>query len=150
MGVMYGHVLLQSPFSIVLSGIGVVTLAGVVVNNGIILIDYIQVLRAKGLDVREALLTAAVVRARPVLLTAGTTVLGLAPTAFGYGIDFYTFTFAKAGESSQLFISQAVTIMSGLTVSTLLTLFVVPCLYMVINGVAERLTAGIKGTEAAT
>jgi multidrug efflux pump subunit AcrB len=140
MGVMYGHVLLQSPFSIVLSGIGVVTLAGVVVNNGIILIDYIQVLRAKGLDVREALLTAGVVRARPVLLTAGTTVLGLAPTAFGYGIDFYTFTFAKAGESSQLFISQAVTIMSGLTVSTLLTLFVVPCLY----SIADSTSNGLK------
>jgi multidrug efflux pump len=139
MGVMYGHVLLQSPFSIVLSGIGVVTLAGVVVNNGIILIDYIQVLRAKGLDVREALLTAAVVRARPVLLTAGTTVLGLAPTAFGYGIDFYTFTFAKAGESSQLFISQAVTIMSGLTVSTILTLFVVPCLYSIVDSISNGL-----------
>ncbi|MGE3724106.1 MAG: efflux RND transporter permease subunit [Candidatus Sericytochromatia bacterium] len=147
-GVLYGLVITQSPFSIVLTGLAVVSLAGVVVNNGIILIDYIQLLRKEGLSAHEAVITAGLTRLRPVLLTAGTTVLGLMPTALGVGIDFRTLSLSIGGESSQLWFPMAIGIISGLTFSTALTLVVVPAMYMItesmLNG-GRRLLGKIGG-----
>jgi multidrug efflux pump len=130
-GVLYGLVITQSPFSIVLTGLAVVSLAGVVVNNGIILIDYIQLLRKAGMSAHEAVIEAGLTRLRPVLLTAGTTILGLFPTALGIGIDFRTLSLSLGGESSKLWFPMAVGIISGLTFSTALTLIVVPAMYMI-------------------
>jgi CzcA family heavy metal efflux pump len=130
-GVLYGLVMTQSPFSIVLTGLAVVSLAGVVVNNGIILIDYIQLLRKEGMSAHDAVINAGLTRLRPVLLTAGTTVLGLMPTALGVGIDFRTLSLSIGGESSQLWFPMAIGIISGLTFSTALTLVVVPAMYMI-------------------
>jgi Cu/Ag efflux pump CusA len=115
----------------VLTGLAVVSLAGVVVNNGIILIDYIQLLRKEGMSAHEAVINAGLTRLRPVLLTAGTTVLGLMPTALGVGIDFRTLSLSIGGESSQLWFPMAIGIISGLTFSTALTLVVVPAMYMI-------------------
>jgi multidrug efflux pump len=136
-GVLYGLVMTQSPFSIVLTGLAVVSLAGVVVNNGIILIDYIQLLRKEGLSAHEAVITAGMTRLRPVLLTAGTTVLGLMPTALGVGIDFRTLSLSIGGESSQLWFPMAIGIISGLTFSTALTLVVVPAMYMITESMLD-------------
>jgi multidrug efflux pump len=70
-------------FGIIMTGVGVISLAGVVVNNAIVLIDYFEQLKARGMQTREALLTAGLTRFRPVLLTAVTTILGLLPMAWG-------------------------------------------------------------------
>lgn len=139
-GVLYGLVLTQSSFSIVLTGLAVVSLAGVVVNNGIILIDYIQILRQAGLSAHEAVITAGLTRLRPVMLTAGTTILGLIPTALGVGINFRTLSISIGGESSQLWFSMAIGIISGLTFSTLLTLLVVPAMYMITESMMQELS----------
>lgn len=137
-GVLYGLVLTQSPFSIVLTGLAVVSLAGVVVNNGIILIDYIQILRQQGLSAHEAVIHAGLTRLRPVMLTASTTILGLIPTALGIGINFRTLSLSIGVESSQLWFSMAIGIISGLTFSTLLTLIVVPAMYMIVDSIRQR------------
>src|SRR5699024_11427359 len=90
-GVLFGLVLFDMPFSIIMTGVGVISLAGVVVNNAIVLIDYIDILRERdGMNLREALMKAGKTRFRPVVLTAITTVLGLVPLAIGFNLDFIT------------------------------------------------------------
>ncbi|MGQ9631000.1 MAG: efflux RND transporter permease subunit [bacterium] len=102
--------------------IGLIMLAGIVVNNAIILVDYTNALRRRGLGLLRAILTAGEVRLRPVTMTAMTTILGLMPLAL------------KSGEGSNLWQPLAITVMGGLTVSTVLTLVVVPAFYLIING----------------
>ena len=97
--------------------IGVIILAGIVVNNAIVLVDYINLQRRRGLTVNEAVIRACMVRVRPILMTAATTVLGLLPMAFGLG------------EGSEITIPLAVTVIGGLLSSTILTLFVIPVIY---------------------
>jgi HAE1 family hydrophobic/amphiphilic exporter-1 len=109
--------------------IGFVLLAGIVVNNAIVLIDYVQRLRRQGTERREALLEAASVRLRPILLTALTTILGLSPMALGFG------------EASEVRAPMAVVVMGGLAMSTLLTLVVIPVVYTLVDGGAERLSS---------
>ena len=105
----------------VTSLIGVVLLAGIVVNNGIVLIDYANRLRAEGMDIINAIVTSGVTRFRPILMTALTTILALAPLALGLG------------EGSEMWAPMAISVMGGLTVATALTLFVIPCLYVVLG-----------------
>ncbi|MDR2134565.1 MAG: efflux RND transporter permease subunit [Treponema sp.] len=107
----------MSMFSVV----GIVALVGVVVNNGIVLVDFTNTLRARGMKVREACLEAGRSRLRPILMTSLTTILGMAPIAFfpGAGAD----TIQPIGK----------TFVGGLTVSTLMTLFVIPSIYSVLN-----------------
>ncbi|MGD8467740.1 MAG: efflux RND transporter permease subunit, partial [Desulfobacterales bacterium] len=111
-----------------MTGIGVISLAGVVVNNAIVLIDYINQLMAKGLSSTEALLRAGAVRFRPVMLTAITTILGLLPMATGISFDFRKMAFDIGGESSQWWGPMAVAVIFGLGFATLLTLILVPVL----------------------
>ncbi|MFP4661187.1 MAG: efflux RND transporter permease subunit [Halanaerobiales bacterium] len=123
-GVMAGLFFTGHNFSVV-SIIGVVMLAGIVVNNAIVLIDYINTLRGRGRTIREALLEAGPVRLRPILMTTLTTVLALFPLALGIG------------EGSEIQAPMAVVVIGGLTVSTLLTLYLVPVLYSLISGVRK-------------
>ena len=89
-GVLIGLMVFRMPFVIIMTGVGVISLAGIVVNNAIVLIDYIDVLRTRdGLSVREALVQGGKTRLRPVLLTAITTALGLVPLAIGLNFDFF-------------------------------------------------------------
>jgi len=97
--------------------IGVILLAGIVVNNAIILVDYTNQLRQRGMSKIDALTEAGRVRLRPILMTTATTVLGLTPMALG------------VGEGSELRMPMAVTVIGGLTVSTLLTLLIIPAVY---------------------
>jgi len=97
--------------------IGVILLAGIVVDNGIVMIDYINTLRRAGAPKDEAIRSASLIRLRPVLMTTLTTVLGLLPMAFGLG----------AGAELQA--PMALTVIGGLVIGTVLTLFVVPLLY---------------------
>lgn len=128
-GVFLGLMVTATPFGIIMTGIGVISLAGVVVNNAIVLIDYINQLRARGLELREALIRAGLVRFRPVMLTAVTTILGLLPMAVGVSFDFRNFAWEIGGESAQWWGPMAVAVIFGLAVATLLTLVVVPVLY---------------------
>jgi len=91
-GVLIGLIVFNMPFGIIMTGVGIISLAGVVVNNAIVLIDYIDILRERdGMDRREALVQGGKTRFRPVVLTAITTVLGLIPLAIGLNIDFFGF-----------------------------------------------------------
>ncbi len=128
-GVFLGLLLTATPFGIIMTGIGVISLAGVVVNNAIVLIDYINQLRRQGIALDEALVRAGVVRFRPVMLTAITTILGLLPMAVGVSFDFRSFSWEIGGESAQWWGPMAVAVIFGLGVATLLTLLVVPVLY---------------------
>jgi hydrophobic/amphiphilic exporter-1 (mainly G- bacteria), HAE1 family len=119
-GVVATLVVFRVPLSVVVL-IGVVLLAGIVVNNAIILIDYTNRLRADGLAKVAALRKAAQVRLRPILMTTGTTVLGLLPMAIGHG------------EGSELRAPMALTVIGGLLCSTVLTLLIVPVVYTVLD-----------------
>ncbi len=132
-GVFLGLLITGLPFGILMTGIGVISLAGVVVNNAIVLIDYIGQLRNRGLAIREALIRACTVRFRPVMLTAITTILGLIPMATGVSFDFIRLRWDIGGESSQWWGPMAVAVIFGLAVATVLTLGVVPTLYSLIE-----------------
>ncbi len=128
-GVFLGLLLTATPFGIIMTGIGVISLAGVVVNNAIVLIDYINQLRKQGFNLEEALMQAGAVRFRPVMLTAVTTILGLLPMAVGISFDFRSLSWVIGGESAQWWGPMAVAVIFGLGVSTVLTLVVVPVIY---------------------
>ncbi len=141
-GVLLGFMAFGMTFSILMSGVGVIALAGIVVKNGILLIEFIEELRFKrGYDLREAIIEGGGIRLTPVLLTASAAVLGLIPLALGLSIDFNTmFTELNPhiffGSDSAVFWGiLAWTIIFGLTFSTILTLVIVPCMYYI----SERL-----------
>ena len=127
-GVFFGLLVTDMAFGIIMTGVGVISLAGVVVNNTIVLIDYYNQLRNKGLANREALVQTGLIRFRPVMLTAMTTILGLLPMATGVSFDFSKFAWNIGGESSQWWGPMAVAVIFGLGVATMLTLVVVPVL----------------------
>jgi CzcA family heavy metal efflux pump len=137
-GVLIGLLVTNTPFGVIMTGIGVISLAGVVVNNAIVLIDYINQLRAQGLPLREALIRAGTVRFRPVMLTAVTTILGLLPMAVGISFDFRSLSWEIGGESAEWWGPMAVAVIFGLTFATLLTLVVVPVLYKLMARWMER------------
>jgi multidrug efflux pump subunit AcrB len=133
-----------------MTGVGVISLAGVVVNNSIVLIDYFNQLRATGLGVREALERTGLVRFRPVMLTAITTILGLLPMATGVSFNFTDLNWEIGGESSQWWGPMAVAVIFGLAVATILTLVVVPVLCSLAEGLKARLgAAGDRDMEEA-
>lgn len=140
-GAFLGLYVLKSPFGIIMSGVGIISLAGVVVNNAIILIDYTNKLRERGMELTEAVVSAGATRLRPVLLTAVTTILGLLPMVTGVSYDFHVMAISLASESTQWWRSMAIVVIFGLIVSTLLTLVVVPTLYALIESSKVRLAA---------
>jgi len=148
-GVLAGLVILRMPFGIIMTGIGAISLAGVVVNNAIVLLAYSRQLQAAGRNLLEAAIEAGRTRLRPVLLTATTTILGLVPMATGISFDFHTFQWVTRSQSSELWRSMAVAVIFGLSFATLLTLVVVPSLYVTLGGLRERDQARAGGQEAA-
>ena len=138
-GVLWGLMITGTAFGIIMTGIGVISLAGIVVNNAIVLCDFIRQLREKGLDRHEAVVEAGSIRLRPVLLTAVTTVLGLVPLTLGLNIDFFNLSVSTGGESSQFWASMGVAVIFGLTVATVLTLVVVPVTYDSLDDLMEAL-----------
>jgi multidrug efflux pump subunit AcrB len=141
-GVLTGLLVFNMPFGIIMTGIGVISLAGVVVNNAIVLLDYTRRLQKRGMDVIEAAIQAGATRLRPVLLTAGTTILGLIPLATGVSFDIHTFEIAWRSESSQWWSSMAIAVIFGLGIATILTLVVVPALYVTLYRLASRFGLG--------
>ena len=137
-GVLLGLMSTGLPFSIIMTGVGVISLAGIVVNNAIVLLDYGEKLRAQGLARREIVVRTGLRRLRPVLLTATTTILGLLPLTTGVELDFRSLAITTGSESSQYWRSMGVAVISGLAFATFLTLVLVPVLYDVLLGVRER------------
>ncbi|MBD3273802.1 MAG: AcrB/AcrD/AcrF family protein [Candidatus Marinimicrobia bacterium] len=142
-GVLYGLVLFRMPFGIINSGVGVISLAGVVVNNAIVMIDYIDILRTRDkMSLFDSLVKGGIVRFRPVILTAITTTLGLIPLGIGFNLDFMTLVSNPAefftnigqylymgGEQAAWWSPMAIAVITGLLFATVLTLILVPVLY---------------------
>jgi multidrug efflux pump subunit AcrB len=135
-GVLIGLIVFRMPFGIIMTGVGVISLAGVVVNNAIVLIDYIGVLqRRDGLSRTEAIIKGGRTRFRPVILTAITTVLGLVPLAIGLNFDYvglYTQLSPElfwGGEQASWWGPMAIAVIAGLSFATFLTLILVPVMY---------------------
>ncbi len=148
-GVLWGLILTGTAFGVIMTGIGVISLAGVVVNNAIVLLDYVEQLRARGLDVERALIRAGLTRFRPVMLTAITTVLGLVPMALGISIDFRELRLLVGGGSTQFWGPMAVAVIFGLMFATVLTLVMVPTLYSINEDLRRALSARLRRTPAA-
>ncbi len=146
-GVLLGLILTRTPFGL-FTFIGVISLAGIVVNNAIVLVDYIEELRRKGRDKQDAVVEAGATRLRPVILTALTTVIGLIPLTFGINVDFVGLivdldpAFSIGSQNTQFWGPMGTAIISGLTFATFLTLVIVPVMYSAFDSVAARLAAG--------
>ena len=127
-GVLLGLLVNSQSFGIVMVGMGVIALAGIVVNNNIILIDTYNHLRQQGLAPLQAALESGCLRLRPVLLTAITTVLGLMPMVIGVNVDLINSTLGVGAPSTQWWTQMSSAIAGGLTFATALTLLVTPCM----------------------
>jgi multidrug efflux pump len=125
-GVFIGLIVMGQPFGIVMTGVGIIALAGIVTNNNIVLIDTYDRLRREGVPVEEAILRTARERARPVMLTAITAILGVLPIAFGLNIDFLAREVSYGAPSTQWWIQLSTAIVFGLGFATVLTLVVTP------------------------
>ena len=147
-GVMLGLWATAQPFGIVMSGLGVIALAGIVVNNNIVLIDTFNEFRARGYGARDAAFRAGLVRFRPVLLTAVTTILGLLPMVFQLTIKLTERDILVGAPSSQWWTQLSSTIAGGLAFATVLTLVATPAMLVIGDRLARfgaLLSARIAG-----
>ncbi len=148
-GVFLGLTVMDYSFGIIMTGVGVISLVGVVVNNAIVLIDYTNRLCERGIDIREAIISAGCTRMRPVFLTAITTMLGLLPMVTGVSYDFHVMEIAWISESSQWWTSMAIVVLFGLGIATVLTLVVVPVMYSLVNSYTLGFDQWIKRIKRA-
>jgi multidrug efflux pump subunit AcrB len=142
-GVLLGLLVFAMPFGIIMTGVGIISLAGIVVNNAIVLIDYIDILRERdGMNRREALVQGGRTRFRPVVLTAATTALGLVPLAIGLNFDFFGLYSSLSpelywgGDQAAWWGPMAVAVIAGIIFATFLTLVLVPVLYSLVDDVS--------------
>lgn len=143
-GVFLGHAITGQTMSIVMTGVGIFSLAGIVIRNGILLIEFIDELRARGLPPKEAIIEGGATRMTPVILTASAAILGLIPLAIGVNLDFaglfseFKPNFYLGGDSVTFWGPLAWTMIYGLIVATFLTLIVVPAMYLIYLNVRGR------------
>jgi multidrug efflux pump len=137
-GVLIGLMVISQPFGIVMSGIGVIALAGIVVNNNIVLIDTFDQLKKSSATVRDAILRTGAQRLRPVMLTTVTTILGLLPMTMQINIDFVTRHVSQGAPSTQWWVQLSTAIVFGLAFATLLTLVVTPCWLQMRDNLSRR------------
>jgi len=158
-GVFLGLILFQMPFVILMTMMGIISLAGIVVNNGVVLLDYTQLLIDRQLEKNDmtsnqllpkdevtlAIVEGGAARLRPVILTAITTVLGLIPLAVGLNIDFFTLVnqwdpnIYVGGENVIFWGPLAWTVIFGLTFATFLTLVIVPATFSIVYSIKIQL-----------
>jgi multidrug efflux pump len=144
-GVLLGLLVMGQPFGVVMAGIGVIANAGVIVNNNIVLIDTYDRLRGEGVAAYDAIIETCRERARPVVLTAVTAILGVLPIAFGVNIEFLTREITVGAPATQWWINLSTAIVFGLGFATVLTLIVTPAALMAI----ENMRAWRVGSMAA-
>ena len=137
-GVLLGHLLMGKPFGVIMSSVGVITLAGIVVNNNIVFIDTYNVLRNRGEQAFEAVLRTCAIRLRPVLLTTGTTIVGLMPMVLGVNVNLIEREVSIGAPSSQWWTQLASSVAGGLAFATILTLLLTPSLLMVQANLVKR------------
>ena len=154
-GVLLGLMVFQMPFGIIMTGVGIISLAGIVVNNAIVLVDYIDVLRRRdGLERRAALIRGGRTRLRPVILTAITTALGLVPLAIGLNFDFFGLygrldpDLYWGGEQAAWWAPMAIAVIVGILFATFLTLILVPVMYSLTDDMARFLARHFTGDAA--
>ncbi len=144
-GIAIGFAISRMTFSLVMSGVGIFALAGIVIRNGILLIEFIDELRERGLEVNEAVVEGGAIRMTPVILTASAAILGLIPLAIGLNMDFATLFsefnahFYLGGDNVKFWGPLAWTMIFGLMMATFLTLLIVPTMYMLGHKVRARL-----------
>jgi len=149
-GVLLGLAIFDMEISIVMTGVGIVALAGIVVRNGILLVEFMDILRAQGYTLHDAIIEAGRVRMTPVLLTATATILGMIPLAIGFNIDFVTmFTELDpkiyfGGDNVAFWGPLAWTIVFGLAFATFITLILVPVMYEMSEQTKARLNRALK------
>jgi multidrug efflux pump len=138
-GVLLGFTIFKMDFSVIMTGMGVVALAGIVVRNGILLVEFTDKLRDEGVRTREAIIEAGKIRITPIVLTATATILGLVPLAIGFNINFATLLTEYqphihfGSDTRQFFGPLAWTIIFGLSFATVLTLIFIPVMYKLIH-----------------
>jgi multidrug efflux pump len=138
-GVLLGFVIFDLTFSVVITGVGIVALGGIVVRNGIVLVDFTDMLKTQGWKTRQAIIEGGAIRFNPVILTAASTILGLVPLAIGLNLDFWELLnlrnphFHIGSDSVAFWGPLAWSIIFGLSFSTFLTLVVVPCSYYILE-----------------
>ncbi len=147
-GVLLGHLVMGKPFGVIMSSVGVITLAGIVVNNNIVFIDTYNVLRARGAEAYDAVIRTCAVRLRPVLLTTVTTIIGLLPMVLGVNINLIDREISVGAPSSQWWTQLASSVAGGLAFATLLTLFLTPSLLLIQANVSAKLAARRAGRAA--
>ncbi len=137
-GVLLGYMIFGMTISIIMTGMGIVALAGIVVRNGILLVEFTDVLKAQGLKTRQAIIEAGKTRITPVVLTATATILGLVPLAIGMNINFGTLLtdlnpqLHFGGDNVMFFGPLSWTIIFGLSFATFITLILIPVMYFII------------------
>ena len=139
-GVLLGHLFMGKPFGVIMSSVGVITLAGIVVNNNIVFIDTYNVLRSRGEIAFNAILRTCAIRLRPVMLTTVTTIVGLMPMVLGVNINLIDRDISIGAPSSQWWTQLASSVAGGLAFATILTLLLTPSLLMIQANVSERFT----------
>ncbi len=138
-GVLLGHLIMGKPFGVIMSSVGVITLAGIVVNNNIVFIDTYNVLRSRGEAAYQAILRTCAIRLRPVLLTTVTTIVGLMPMVLGVNINLIDRDVTIGAPSSQWWTQLASSVAGGLGFATILTLLLTPTLLMIQANISRRL-----------
>jgi multidrug efflux pump len=136
-GVLLGLIIMGQPFGVVMTGIGIIANAGVIVNNNIVLIDTYDRLRKEGQNAYDAIIETCRERARPVALTAITAILGVLPIAFGVNIEFFTREIMIGAPATQWWINLSTAIVFGLGFATILTLIVTPAALLLIDRMAQ-------------
>ena len=136
-GVLLGLLIMGQPFGVVMTGIGVIANAGVIVNNNIVLIDTYDRLRREGVAAYDAIIQTCRERARPVVLTAVTAILGVLPIAFGINVEFVAREIVVGAPATQWWIQLSTAIVFGLGFATMLTLIVTPAMLMAIENMRE-------------
>ncbi|MDR6196971.1 efflux RND transporter permease subunit [Siphonobacter sp. SORGH_AS_0500] len=155
-GVLLGFSIFNQSFSVIMSGVGIFALAGIVIKNGILLIEFTEELRQRGFPLRRAIIEAGGIRMTPVLLTASAVILGLIPLAIGLTIDFAGFfsdlapNIVIGGDSAVFWNILAWTIIYGVIFSTILTLVIVPCLYYINEKVRMKWFGKVDPAEGMT
>ncbi|MBO9638981.1 MAG: efflux RND transporter permease subunit, partial [Siphonobacter aquaeclarae] len=155
-GVLFGFTLFNQTFSIIMTGVGIFALAGIVIKNGILLIEFTEELRMRGFPLRQAIIEAGGIRMTPVLLTASAVILGLIPLAIGLTIDFAGFFtnfdphIVIGGDSAVFWNILAWTIIYGVVFATILTLVIVPCLYYINEKIRMKWFGKVDPAEGMT
>jgi multidrug efflux pump len=153
-GVLLGMVIFHMDFAIVMTGIGIIALAGIVVRNGILMVEFTEILLHQGMPLKEAIIEAGRTRMTPVLLTASATIAGLVPLAVGMNIDFVTlFTELNphiffGGDSVAFWGPLSWTIIFGLSFATFLTLILVPAMLLLTEKFKGRIIKGYNPNKS--